>query len=187
LIRHGISPNQIYFLDCCQSNIRPTTIINQDAEKMICMAKGFINQNGELTNRGAIALNEFETYLVKRKRAVTKEVLTPDFKVKIQEYINLWPAITLPSGKAARQGAKNIEKKFVEFFKDYPEYDWNLVLDATDIYIIDFQKKDYKYMINSLYFISKTDNITKDVTSELANKCQLILDNPKELDKLERK
>jgi hypothetical protein len=171
----------MYFLDCCQSKIKPGSIINQDAEKLLCVAKGLINENGELTNLGAKLLNDFETYLVKRKRAVTKEVLTPEFKAKIQEYIKLWPAITLPSGKTARQSVRDIEKKFVEFFKDYPDYDWNLVLDATEIYVLDFSKVDYNYMVNSLYFISKNE------ISELANKCQLIIDNPKELNKLEQR
>lgn len=187
LIKHGISPNQMYFLDCCRSSIKPSSIINQDAEKMICVAKCLINEQGELTNLGATVLNEFEAYLVKRKKAITREVLGPDFKAKVEEYIKLWPAMTLPSGKAARQGKNDIEKKFVVFFKDYPEYDWNLVLDATQIYVQEFEKKDYRFMVNSLYFISKTNNMTKDSTSDLASRCQVILDNPAELNKIEQR
>ena len=178
LIRHGISPNQMYFLDCCRSSIKPTTIINQDAEKMICMAKGFITESGELTNRGAIALNEFETYLVKRKKVITKEVLGEDFADRVNEYRDAWPKKRLPSGELARQSVQELKDKFVWFFKTYPEYDWNLILDATDYYNIIYEKKSYQYMVTSSYFIKKTNPMTKEITSKLADTCQELLDNP---------
>lgn len=178
LIRHGISPNQMYFLDCCRSSIKPSSIINQDAEKMICMAKGFITESGELTNRGAIALNEFETYLVKRKKAITREVLGEDFAERVNEYRDAWPKKRLPSGELARQSVQELKDKFVWFFKTYPEYDWNLILDATDYYNIIYEKKSYQYMVTSSYFIKKTNAMTKEITSKLADTCQELLDNP---------
>lgn len=178
LIRHGISPNQMYFLDCCRSSIKPSSIINQDAEKMICMAKGFITESGELTNRGAIALNEFETYLVKRKKVITREVLGEDFAERVNEYRDAWPKKRLPSGELARQSVQELKDKFVWFFKTYPEYDWNLILDATDYYNIIYEKKSYQYMVTSSYFIKKTNAMTKEITSKLADTCQELLDNP---------
>lgn len=178
LIKHGISPNQMYFLDCCRSSIRPTSIINQDAEKLVCMAKGLINEQGELTNLGATVLNEFETYLVKRKKAVTREVLGEDFADKVNEYRDAWPKKRLPSGELARQSVQELKDKFVWFFKTYPEYDWNLILDATDYYNIIYEKKSYQYMVTSSYFIKKTNAMTKEITSKLADTCQELLDNP---------
>lgn len=178
LIRHGISPNQMYFLDCCRSSIKPTAIINQDAEKLLCVAKGLITENGELTNLGANVLNEFETYLVKRKKAVTREVLGEDFADRVNEYRDAWPKKRLPSGELARQSVQELKDKFVWFFKTYPEYDWNLVLDATDYYNIIYEKKSYQYMVTSSYFIKKTNAMTKEITSKLADTCQELLDNP---------
>ena len=78
-IRWKITPNQLYFLDCCREKIRPTDIINAEAESNICKLKGFITEEGEITNLGNVILNEFETYLVKTKKKVTKEVLGEDF------------------------------------------------------------------------------------------------------------
>jgi hypothetical protein len=168
----------MYFLDCCRSSIKPTTIINQDAEKMICMAKGFITENGELTNSGATILNEFETYLVKRKKAVTREVLGEDFAERVNEYRNAWPKKRLPSGELARQSVQELKDKFVWFFKTYPEYTWDLILDATDYYNLVYEKKSYQYMVTSSYFIKKTNAMTKEITSKLADTCQELLDNP---------
>jgi len=176
LIKWNVSPNQIYFLDCCRSNIQVTKIINQDAERIICHAKGLIDENAKLTNKGAMILNEYETFIVKTKKKVASEVLGADMNERINEYRNIWPSKRLPSGELARQSVTELKDKFVWFFKTYPEYDWNLILDATDEYNDLYEKKNYQYMVTSSYFIKKTNPQTKEVTSKLADCCQQILD-----------
>jgi hypothetical protein len=183
LIKWNISPNQIYFLDCCRDKIKPV-IINQDAERIVCESKGLIDADGNLTNKGANILNEFETFLVKTKKKVTSAVLGENSIDKINEYREIWPSKRLPSGELARQSTQELKDKFVWFFKTYPEYDWDLVLDATDYYNDVFKKKNYQYMATSSYFIKKTNTTTKEVTSKLADYCQEIIDNPKLLNNL---
>lgn len=183
LIKWNLSPNQIYFLDCCREKIIPSkALINPDAERMIAQHKGLIDDEGKLTNKAAIILNEFETYLVKTKKKVASEVLGADMNERIKEYREIWPSKRLPSGELARQNMQELKDKFVWFFKTYPEYDWDLVLDATDYYNEVFRKKNYLYMATSSYFIKKTNPTTKEVSSKLADYCQEILDNPKLLD-----
>jgi hypothetical protein len=178
-----VSPNQIYFLDCCREKIVPSkALINVDAERMLAQHKGLIDESGGLTNKAAVILNEFETYLVKTKKKVTAAVLGEDFNQKITEYREAFPAKRLPSGELARQSVQELKDKFVWFFKTYPEYDWDLVLDATDYYNEVFRKKNYMYMATSSYFIKKTNPQTKEVSSKLADYCQQIIDNPKLLD-----
>jgi len=180
LIKWNLSPNQIYFLDCCREKIMPSKmLINPDAERMMAQHKGLIDETGKLTNKAAVILNEFETYLVKTKKKVASEVLGADMNERIKEYREIWPAKRLPSGELARQNVQELKDKFVWFFKTYPEYDWDLVLDATDYYNEVFRKKNYMYMATSSYFIKKTNPQTKEVSSKLADYCQQIIDNPK--------
>jgi len=183
LIKWNVSPNQIYFLDCCREKIVPSkALINVDAERMLAQHKGLIDESGGLTNKAAVILNEFETYLVKTKKKVTAAVLGEDFNQKITEYREAFPAKRLPSGELARQSVQELKDKFVWFFKTYPEYDWDLILDATDYYNEAFRKKNYMYMATSSYFIKKHNPQTKEVSSKLADYCQQIIDNPKLLD-----
>ena len=177
LIKWKLSPNQIYFMDCCRSNIKPNAIIDQEAEKEICLQRNLIDAEGNLTNEGAVILNEFETHLLKVKKKVATEVLGADMNDRIKEYREIWPAKRLPHGQLARQSNQELKDKFVWFFKNYPEYDWDLILDATDYYNEVFKKKDYLYMATSSNFIKKTE-VTKEVSSKLADYCQEILDNP---------
>jgi len=183
-IKYKITPNQLYFLDCCRDKIKPTTIINSDAEASICKIKGFIDEEGNITNLGAVILNEFETFLVKTKAKVTKEMLGENFLDKVKEYREAWPSKRLPSGELARQSVQELKDKLVWFFKTYPEYDWDLVLDATDYYNILYERKQYQYMMTSSYFIKKTDPRTRETRSKLADYCQELLDNPRLVEEL---
>ena len=178
LIKWKVSPNQIYFLDCCQNKIKPNSVIDQDVEKEACLASGLITEDCSLTNKGAVILNEFETYIVKTKKKVASDILGSEMNTKITEYRDIWPSKRLPSGELARQSIKELQDKFVWFFKTYPEYDWDLILDATDYYNEQYKRKNYMYMVTSSYFIKKTNSQTKEVSSKLADYCQQILDDP---------
>jgi hypothetical protein len=171
-----VSPNQIYFLDCCRHKIRISNIINEDAEYLVCQSKGLITEDGNLTNKGAMILDEYEMFTVKTKKKVASEVLGPDMNERIKEYREIFPGKRLPSGELARQSVTELKDKFVWFFKTYPEYDWDLILDAADDYNKLFKMKNYQFMVTSSYFIKKTNTQTKEVTSKLADYCQQILD-----------
>jgi len=183
-IQWKLSPNQIYLLDCYRSKIKPTSIINEEEDLKVCKERGLIDDESNLTNAGVVILNQFETFLVKTKKKVTQEVLGEDFLDRVKEYREAFPSKRLPSGELARQSVQELKDKFVWFFKTYPEYDWDLVLDAADYYNEVFKRKNYMYMATSSYFIKKTNPQTKEVTSKLADYCQEILDNPKMLDSL---
>jgi hypothetical protein len=176
LIKYNVSPNQIYFLDCCRSRIKPTGIINSEAEANICRAKGYINEKGQLTEKALVILDEFQTFLLKSKKKVTSAVLGDDFLDKIRYYRELFPTGTLPSGAVSRQSVAQLKDKFIKFFQTYTEYDWTLIHLATEYYISEKEKVNFEYMKNSGYFIDKFG------VSELANHCDLLLDMPKVLE-----
>jgi hypothetical protein len=90
----------------------------------------------------------------------------------------MFPARKLPSRELARQSVQELRDKFVWFFKTFPEYSWDLVLDATDYYIYTKSKENYMYMSTSSYFIQKVDARTKTWKSVLADHCQMIQENP---------
>ena len=179
LIKFNISPNQIYLLNCYRDKIKPAKIINEEGEKMICQAKDLLDGNNNLTNKAIIILNEYETFFVKTKRKVAVEILGENFNERLKEYREIWPSKRLPSGELARQSTQEIKDKFIWFFKTYPEFDWDIILDATEYYNEVFKRKNYMYMVTSSYFIKKTNTTTKEITSKLADYCQEILDNPK--------
>lgn len=181
LIKHKISPNQIYFLDCCREKIQPSTdLINASAEKNICEIKGLITDKGVLTYKALSVLDEFETYLIKTKKAVTATVLGNDHLDKINEYKEYFPK-KLPTGPG-RQSVRELKQKFVWFFKNYPEYDWDDVLEAANYYKFERAQVNNEYMANSSNFIKK-DTMSKESISKLADYCELARDVVKEKNK----
>jgi hypothetical protein len=144
----------------------------------MALKAGYIDLEGNLSPAAILILNEFETFLIKTKKKVTKEVLGEDFMDKVRIYREMFPAKRLPSGELARQTPNELKDKFVWFFKTYPEYDWGMVLDATDYYVYTKSLKNFEYTMTSSYFIKKTDPRTKETSSKLADHCQMILDEP---------
>ena len=90
------------------------------------------------------------------------------FEQNIKAYNEMFPNQKLPSGKAARSAPGNLEKNFRWFFDNF-KYDWELVLQATGVYINEHQKNNYLYMRTSQYFIKK------DGLSDLADLCENII------------
>jgi hypothetical protein len=136
-----------------------------------------VDDNNNITSTGLVILNEFETFLVKTKKKVDKEVLGEDFMTKVKEFRELFPAKRLPSGELARQSPQELKDKLVWFFKTYPDITWDEVLDAAEYYNAYFKKKGYMYMATSSYFIKKTLQ-DKTITSKLADTCLEVRDNP---------
>lgn len=182
--KYNVTPNQAFFLDCCRYKIKAGPLINDEAEAFIARSRGFLNEQNVLTQDAMNILEELETLTVKTKKKVATEVLGDQYLKNIDTYREFFPPIRLKSTKLARQSVKELKDRFVWFFKTYPEYSWDLVLDAAKYYCILMERESYNYMICSSYFIQKTDNFSKSSKSELADYCQLILDNPHVLEQV---
>lgn len=149
-------------------------MINEKAEALICQAKGLLTTDNKLTEKGIAVLNEFETRLVKTKKKVDAEVLGEDFLDKVKEYREIFPSKRIPPhNELARQNTKTLKDNFVWFFKNYPEYGWELILEATDYYVYCKSRENFEYMMTSSYFIKKSD-LNKVVISKLADYCEMI-------------
>lgn len=94
------------------------------------------------------------------------------YKENIEKYLEIFPKIKLPSGKAARSDKKNVETAFKWFFETH-EYSWDSVLKATEAYVSDYETRRYLYMQTSQYFIRKQQG-DKTWNSELANWCAIV-------------
>lgn len=156
----------------------PTDIVDAVSLKQEAFRNGWLDSSMKLTVEAVMLLEEFETLLVKTKKKVSSDILGEDFLEHIKEYREMFPASKLPSGELARQSVQELKDKFVWFFKTFPEYNWNLVLDATDYYVFSKSKENYLYMATSSYFIHKVDPRTRTWKSLLADHCQMIMENP---------
>jgi hypothetical protein len=134
-------------------------------EKRQLITAELIDSSFSITDKGNELLSLIDTQVIPGK------VVIKSFDV--DQYLNLFPKIKLPSGKHARINKKVITEAFNWFFKNY-DYDWSIVLQATGAYVDEYESKNYLYMRNSQYFIRK-QNSDKTWDSELANYCDMII------------
>ena len=172
LIKQQLTPNQFYLLWCKKGNLAPMFNINLSLENMRLQSDGWVDEEGTLTSKSIILIQEIESYFKNSKKKTSKAVMGENFMVNIEAYLDLFPKFKLPSGKYARSDKKNLEGNFRWFFESH-RYDWETVMNATRLYLDQYERQGYKYMRTSQYFIRK-QNADKTYDSELANYCDMI-------------
>lgn len=167
----GLTPNGLYILVCLQRGLTPKKV-DVPLETARLEAEGWL-KDGALTHQAAEAIAK-ATYLgrtSKSKFPLQKE----DLKM-VDYYRLLFPPGKLPSGSSSRASVTELKPRFEWFFARYPQfYNWNLVLQATALYIDEYEPRQFEFMRNSENFIYKQD-VNKIMKSMLADYCQQVLD-----------
>jgi hypothetical protein len=117
-------------------------------------------------------VDQVESFFKVSKKKTDNQVMGTGYKENIEKYLEIFPKVKLPSGKAARSDKKNVETAFKWFFETH-EYSWDIVLQATEAYVSDYETRRYLYMQTSQYFIRKQQG-DKTWNSELANWCAIV-------------
>jgi hypothetical protein len=176
IIAKGLTPNQFYMLYCMRENIS-TLHINMHQELRALQSDGWISSGHSdvktLQPKAVTLLQQVEGFFRVQKKKTNNQVLGKDYESNIDAYLLLFPKIKLPSGKAARTDKRNVETAFKWFFENH-DYPWELILQATAMYVDEYEKKNYMYMQTSQYFIRK-QQADKTWGSELANWCSNVL------------
>jgi hypothetical protein len=129
--------------------------------------------NGSLTEKSIKLIESIDDLFIINKKIKIVDLMGVDYQENLDKYIMIFPTAKLPNGKYARSDKKNIETNFKWFFSNY-EYDWNTILNATELYVNEYRANNFLYMRTAMYFIRKDDG-TRNVLSELANYCDRFL------------
>lgn len=188
LVKNKVSPNGLFVLHCTFHGYMYPNYVNFRTEQYYLYRNGFlkeedtgVNKIYKMTDQGLAVLREAENILTKMKRAKKQAVPLEEWEDKIVAYNEMFPKGYKPGTKYSfRTQPKELFERFVWFFKEYPEYNWDLVLEATRKYIRSFEESgDFTYLQQSKYFIKKEDR-NKNVTSALATMCYNIAEGNEE-------
>jgi hypothetical protein len=185
LFKNELTPNAHYVLYCILYNI-PITGISYTSEQYKLSLAGFLTEHRSaekglyytITPKAIHVVHESEVYIcnIKNIKKINK-VAFQDWEEKIKQYNELFPrGKKAGSSTSFRTTPKELYEKFKWFFQEYPEYNWDLVLEATAKYVATFEdSNDYTYMQTSKYFIKKDDK-NKVTTSTLSTHCYNIVE-----------
>tara|TARA_R100001440_G_scaffold47097_2_gene66854 strand:- start:3949 stop:4554 length:606 start_codon:yes stop_codon:yes gene_type:complete len=180
VLKDNITPNQLLLLYSIHERISVPQI-KPLLEVGYLVKAGYVVQHKKdnkttysITKDGKAIIRKYDNYFVKAKKKTNIQLMGKNFVDKLNLYREVFPAGKLPSGKPARQNIRSLETAFRWFFETY-DFDWNDIIKATKMYVNEFRDKEYLYMKNSQYFISKQDK-NKVKHSELADYCDMIKD-----------
>lgn len=180
LFKNELTPNAHYILYSMVYNI-PITGVPYTSEQYKLSLNGYLDEHKDpakgvyytINDKARHVVHESEVYIcnIKTVKKVNK-VDYKDWEENIKKYNEMFP-----KGKKAgssisfRTNPKELYDKFKWFFQEYPEYDWEMVLNATEKYVKMFEDScDYTFMQTSKYFIKKDDK-NKVSTSTLSTHC----------------
>lgn len=130
---------------------------------------GYVDAEQKLLESGKKVLKSFEElFEAQRKKAIT-EVLGTTYKEQIEVFRNIYPRKS-SRGRLLTTGCsdENLAKSFEWFFKNYPDFTWEVVFRATRAYV---DNVDKTYIKDMKYFIRKQDTQDKTWDSMLAAYC----------------
>lgn len=179
ILDQGLTPNCFYILYCIRHGEDYEKFTKSYETQLLVMEDYMIE---DVTREGKIIrtllpkaislLDKAKKLESPQKKKSNLDILGENYAEKIKEYIEVFPNIKLPHGKAARSDKKNIETGLAWFMSNY-SYSWDIIMKATITYVDEYQRKNYLYMQTSQYFIRK-QQADKSWGSELANKCSEI-------------
>ena len=173
LLRADLTPNAFYVLYSYKMKSPCDKSINMAIETTKLSNDGWLHHN-LLTPKSILLMEDIEALVKTTKKKTSSQVLGVDFLTKIDEYLEIFPKFKLPSGKYARVDKKTLEAGFKWFFENYT-YEWETILNATRMYVDEYERQGYRYMRTSQYFIRKANNIGKTYESELATYCEVYM------------
>jgi hypothetical protein len=174
IIEQKLSPNQYYILCSMKNTIQPA-FVNLHLELRQLKAAGWVKEEDgihKLESKAIVLIDKIETLFKISKKKTSMQLMKRDYADKIKQYREIFPAGKLPSNKAARVAVSNLENAFRWFFENH-EYSWDIILEATIMYVNEYQANNYKFMRTSQYFIRKQE-ADKTFASELANYCSMV-------------
>lgn len=173
IVRNKLTPNGLYILNSMIENVSTANLCLEEELLKLKKDKWITNDN-KITDKAKRLINEVNALFKKVKKKTNDKIMGNNYNEKIDEYNQLFPKMKLPTGKAARSSKSNLENAFRWFFQNH-EYDWEIVLKATNAYLTERKLNEWKFTRNSQYFIRK-QAIDKTWESSLANWCLIIED-----------
>ena len=178
LKRKKLTVQQYYIIFKLYSKPKLSELGKQTIKEKYKGIAEYINDDCTLNEKGIKLIENMEVLFKPQKQLKAIEVLGAEFESKIKEYIEIFPTGKLPNGKYARGNKKEIVENFKWFFQEY-HYDWDVILAATEEYVEEFRKDNYKYMRTAMYFIRKLREGI--IESDLATYCEAYLTEDKEV------
>jgi len=158
-------------LYCRRENLSPI-YINIHQELRVLESAGFINSEQVLQPKAMSLVAKVESFFKIHKKKTGSQLMGKEFQDNIIKYNETFPSKMAGSKKYMRSNIKSVETNFRWFFETY-QYTWEQILTATEKYIGQQLRENYKYTRTSMYYIKKQEKGT--IVSDLADWCEMVI------------
>lgn len=175
-----ISPNALCMLHMLKTSVYYKGLVNDNIEIESLLYKKYVEEvegNIKLTTSGHRVLDEFEKLItgIRQSTKKTKYVLPENIEEMIKEFRELFPTGKQGSSPI-RTNPEELQERFQWFFDTYPQYTWDMVIQATKNYLqtLENSSTGMQFISTAGHFIRKVKLGTKTGASLLADYCLMI-------------
>jgi len=160
----GLTPNEVFFLKGLCDNVE--VAVGNICNINYLHSLDYVDDTGLITDKG----KDLVTALFREKQKFVPPTTNEaeELAKKFREY---FPKGVKTNNHPVRGNMTNIIRKMRKFKTDFPQYDNDTILKATEMYVKAKAKENYAFMKVSEYLIYKDGN------SMLATLCDAILED----------
>ena len=173
LMTHKLTPNQYYLMWAIEDGVT-TPLINTKLELRNLKNKGYMLEDGKLTDKAKRIVKEVDGFFKRKKKKTDKAIMGDGFEANMVRYNEIFKKERLKSGRNARSALSNVAPGLRWFFENN-DYTWEEVFEGTRLYNEEQELKGKDYMTCSQYFVRKQQT-DKTWISMLADWCQSVRD-----------
>ena len=163
----GLTPNEVFFLKGLCENVEFT--VGNICNINYLHSLDYVDDTGLITEKGKTITKA----LFRNNRSFTPPT-TDDIKELANQFREFFPKGVKTNNHPVRGNMTNIIRKMRKFKTEFPQYDNDTILKATEMYVKAKAKENYAFMKVSEYLIYK------DGISMLASLCDAVLEDEPE-------
>ena len=130
----------------------------------------------KLSLKGLAVIEEVDKlFLTVKSKAIPQQLKSENIQY-VEKYLKLFPSGILPNGKRAISTKPEVLAKFKRFF-DVFNYSWDIILEATDMYVTEYEAKRYDKMRTAAHFSVK--KVGEETFYDLSEYCERVIENQK--------
>lgn len=173
LVTQGVTPNGYYVLHATKHGYYHEKYVNIRTEQHRLSLSGHLLEEDslyKLTSKSEDLLKSVDKLQMQLAKKI-KNVPYGTWTEEIQKFNDMFPKGRRDGSTIAyRTNPKELHERFCWFFETYPEYNWEIVLEATRKYVGVVSENDVRFLQTSKYFIKKQDK-NLEITSTLGSLC----------------
>lgn len=171
IVKNNLTPDQIFVLHSLHTGVQYELDYSNIGTLLVHDYVYVSGSEYKISPKGNLLLLQAEKFLssIRKTKPLKQDINIWNNELSL--YVSLFPK-GFQGSQPIRTNTKDLVDRFVWFFDRY-NYNWEVVLKATDKYVQSCEKDSYRYIMTAKNFVKKEERAGKvTISSPLSGWCE---------------